>query len=178
MRALLIILLLCGIVIPERRYRFTNIKCNVLDKSYVSFAQCKLKVIGRGIIALTIDAKLLTGPFNNAKVNLSLWKKYSEFRPFIFNSSLDFCKAMACTNSTLTFHRIIYRAFLKYSNINQTCPYDKELYVRDWVLKEEQLKYLPLPTGEYQVRLKAYTDNECKATVYVNFSVKEDLMQS
>ncbi|XP_062136193.1 uncharacterized protein LOC133845669 [Drosophila sulfurigaster albostrigata] len=178
MRVLLITLLLSGFVLPERRYRFTNIKCNVLDKSYTSFAQCKLKVVGRGIIALTVEAKLLKGPFYNAKVNLSLWRKYSEFRPFIFNSSLDFCKAMACTNSTLSFHRIIYRAVLKYSNLNQTCPYDKEIYIRNWVLKEEQLKLLPLPSGEYQIKVMAFTDNECKAIVYINFSVKEDLMQS
>lgn len=48
--------------------RFTNIQCEVLDPTYCAYKKCELKVLGRGIVGINIQALLLAGPFNNAKV--------------------------------------------------------------------------------------------------------------
>ncbi|XP_034480992.1 uncharacterized protein LOC117786742, partial [Drosophila innubila] len=86
----LALLLLFGGVYLETINRFTNIKCEVLDPSYCAYKECRLNVLGRDIIGLNVHAILLKGPFNNAKVNLSLLRKYNGFRPFMFNHTLDF----------------------------------------------------------------------------------------
>ncbi|KAH8302739.1 hypothetical protein KR044_010239, partial [Drosophila immigrans] len=176
----LLIILMSGVVLSERSTRFTNLKCEVVDKSYVSFAKCNLKVVGRGIIAMNMHANLLKGPFHNAKVNLSLWRKYSGFRPFLYNATLDYCKAMACTNSTISFQRIIYRAMKTYSNLNHTCPYEvseiiKDIWIRNLVFKKKHFQYLPLPSGEYQLQLLAATDKIWRTKVYVNLLLEDDL---
>ncbi|KAH8390570.1 hypothetical protein KR215_005214 [Drosophila sulfurigaster] len=158
--------------------RYTNVKCVETSPLYVTFRQCHLKVLGRGLISLTVQAVLLKDPITNGKVNLGLWRKYNGFRPFMFNTTFDFCKMVSTSKYKLSFEKVFHDAVAQNSNINHSCPYDKELYIRNWVLKEEQLKLLPLPSGEYQIKLMAFTDNECKAIVYINFSVKEDLMQS
>lgn len=49
--------------------RFTNIKCEVFDSTYCTYKRCDLKLMGRGVVALNVHAKLLKGPFNNAKVH-------------------------------------------------------------------------------------------------------------
>ncbi|KAH8372410.1 hypothetical protein KR093_011388 [Drosophila rubida] len=180
MWAVLLILLLSGAVLSDRNTRFTNLKCDVLDPTYCPFAKCDLKVIGRGVIAMNLHMNVLKGSFNNAKVNLSLWRKFNGFRPFMFNTTFDFCKAMACTNSTLSLQRVFYRAVKKYSNVNHTCPFgvilfQNEILFRKLVFKNEHFKFLPLPSGEYQIQLAAATDNEWQTKVYVNLLIEKDL---
>ncbi|KAH8299545.1 hypothetical protein KR044_002574, partial [Drosophila immigrans] len=153
--------------------RFSNLKCEVLDPSYCAYEKCELKLLGRGIVAINVHAKLLKGPFNNAKVNLSLWRKFNGFRPFMFNTTSDFCKFMAnpdvmIKKCELSFRTIVYGFIGPKSNVNHTCPYKDEIIVRDLVFKEEFFKYMPLPSGEYQLQIMAATDNQWKTRVYVN----------
>ncbi|KAH8359076.1 hypothetical protein KR093_004203, partial [Drosophila rubida] len=156
--------------------RFTNVKCEVLDPSYCVYEKCELKLLGRGTVALNIHAKLLKGPFNNAKVNLSLWRKFNGFRPFMFNVTFDLCKFLSKPNK-LSFQKIIYDALAPNSNINHTCPYEHEIVVRDFILKEELFQFLPLPSGEYQLRIMAATDNHWKTRIIANILISEDLIK-
>lgn len=105
----LMLLLHATVAVSETVTRFTNIQCKVLDPSYCSYKKCELKLLGRGIVAINVHAILLTGSFNNAKVkfhksnytdyyhsyltfqiNLSMWRKYNGYRPFMFNRTFDF----------------------------------------------------------------------------------------
>ncbi|KAH8359075.1 hypothetical protein KR093_004202, partial [Drosophila rubida] len=170
--SLIILLLISANIIVAAPPRFTNIKCEVLDPSYCSYTQCDLKITGRGIVALNVEARLLKGPFNNAKVNLSLWRKFNGFRPFMFNGTFDFCKFLLKPNK-LSFQKIIMDSFVPNSNLNHTCPYEKEIVVRDLVFKEEFFRFMPLPSGEYQLQLMAATDNDWKTRVSVNILLQE-----
>ncbi|KAH8371855.1 hypothetical protein KR093_009112 [Drosophila rubida] len=156
--------------------RYTNVKCIVMSPSYVIFKQCHLKVLGRGLIALTIQAVLLKDPITNAKVNLALFRKYNGFQPYLLKATFDFCKIVSKSNYRFSVEKIFIDAILPFSNINHSCPYKDEIYIKNIVFKEEFLKFIPLPSGEYQIQLFTFSDNILRAKVYVNFERKEQLM--
>ncbi|EDW69628.2 uncharacterized protein Dvir_GJ12014 [Drosophila virilis] len=145
--------------------RFTNIECKMLVPAYATYQQCDLKILGRGVVGLNVHAKLNQGPFNNAKVNLSFWRKYSGYRPYIFNTTFDFCKFMEKTSRKLSFEKIFLDALIENSNINHTCPYKDALIVNNLVFKSEFVRFLPLPTGQYKIQLMAATNKEWKTVV-------------
>ncbi|XP_064544717.1 uncharacterized protein LOC135432819 [Drosophila montana] len=143
--------------------RFTNIECKMLVPAYATFQQCDLKILGRGVVGLNVYAKLNQGPVKNGKVNLSFWRKYSEYHPYFFNTTFDFCKFMAKTNRKLSFEKIFMDALSETSNINHTCPYEHAIIVNKMVFKSEFVRFLPLPTGQYKIQLMAATNKEWKA---------------
>jgi len=61
------LLLLSVGVYSENYTRFSNVECQVLDPSYVYFKECNLKVLGRGIVGLNVNA-VLQQPLKIAKV--------------------------------------------------------------------------------------------------------------
>jgi len=63
--------------------------------------------------------------FSKLQVNVSFFRKFNGFRPFMFNATFDFCKFMSKTNNEMSFAKIIISNFLvENSNINQSCPYE------------------------------------------------------
>ncbi|KAH8404145.1 hypothetical protein KR215_010328, partial [Drosophila sulfurigaster] len=162
--------------LSTRITRFTNLKCKVLDPSYCVYDKCHLKMLGRGIVGINVEAKLLKGPFYNAKVNLSLWRKFNGFRPFMFNVTFDFCKFMSKSNAALSFQKIFFDALGTQSNLNHSCPYEVctfKIFIESKKLKKIFLKFLPLPSGEYQIQIIAATDNEWKTKVDVTGLLEE-----
>ncbi|EDW18452.2 uncharacterized protein Dmoj_GI13242 [Drosophila mojavensis] len=152
------------LVLKSRLARFTNVECEMLDPSFATFEQCELKVLGRGIIGLNIYAKLNKGPFNNAKINISLWRKFNGYRPFIFNKTLDFCNFMKKTNEKLSYEKI----FLDIINA---------IIVKDLIIQADFFKFMPLPTGQYKFQLKAATDKQWKTIVKTFFTFSEEQLK-
>ncbi|XP_062134734.1 uncharacterized protein LOC133844665 [Drosophila sulfurigaster albostrigata] len=165
---LFILLLFCGGGLSYRTTRFTNLKCSAVDPSYVAFEKCQLKILGRGVVGLNIRMKLLKPPLSNGKVNLSLLRKFSGFRPFMFNVTFDFCNFLAKSTTELSFTKIVMDALATKSNINHSCPFVNDIVVDNFVLSEEFLKFLPLPTGEYQIQFSGATDNKWIDKVTIN----------
>lgn len=127
------------------RSRFTNIQCDILDIGYITYPKCHLKMLGRGVVGLNIHLKLLQPPVTTVKVikcifiwvykfikfihfqlqiNLSLWRKFNGFRPFMFNKTFDYCRFAAKKNPKLSFESIVFSAITEKSNANHSCPYD------------------------------------------------------
>ncbi|KAH8372045.1 hypothetical protein KR093_009820 [Drosophila rubida] len=191
MWAVFMLLLLSGRGMSSTISRFTNIRCEVIEPTFVAFDQCELKMLGRGIVGLNLRAQLLKDSFTKAKVNLCLYRKFSGYRPFIFNVTFDFCKLVAKSNDNLSFQKIYFDAVASKSNLNHSCPFEvcckneesiaslsfpfqREIIVQNFVFKDEFLKYLPLPTGEYQVQLTAGVDNEWKGKVSVHILIHDN----
>lgn len=103
--------------------RHTNVKCEVLDKSFAEFPVCKLNVLGRGIIAESVYMKFLKLPIKKISVNFTVYKKLSGYHPFLFNVTVDFCHYMKHPNPMNIFH-YFYTAVKPYSNFNHSCPYN------------------------------------------------------
>ncbi|XP_059225914.1 uncharacterized protein LOC131997983 [Stomoxys calcitrans] len=154
-------------------FRFTNIKCAEFDSSFATFTKCRLNMVKRGVVALNVYVKLFQLPVNNVSVNLSLWKKASGYRPFLYNMTEDFCRFQR-NRKRVPFLNIFFNLLVKDSNINHTCPFNHDIIVKNLVLDEEMFKFLPLPNGEYMFRLKVAAYNDWKADIktYVMFNTK------
>ncbi|EDW04107.1 uncharacterized protein LOC6561981 [Drosophila grimshawi] len=154
-------------VLSARQSRFVNVECKMLDPSYATYKKCNLKILGRGVVALNVHAVLQKGPFNNAKVNVCLFRKFNGYRPFMFNTTVDYCKLMADRRKQLSFPKIVRDSLANCSNLNHTCPYEHDIIVDNMVFDETFFKYLPLPTGDYKIQIMAATDNEWKTIINI-----------
>ncbi|XP_030241852.1 uncharacterized protein LOC115563269 [Drosophila navojoa] len=159
------ILLLAAHTLAADVSRFTNIECESLDPSRLTFQQCNLKMLGRGIVGLNIYATLINKPWDNMKVSISLWRKYNGYHPFLVNSTFDLCKLMAKPTQKMSFAKLFMSYMSESSNFNHSCPYENELIVRNMIFKEEYLKFAPLPHGHYKFQFMSATNNEWKSII-------------
>ncbi|XP_030385872.1 uncharacterized protein LOC115632764 [Scaptodrosophila lebanonensis] len=150
---------------PNPIVAFHELKCESYDKSFVGFKECKLKVIGRGIVGLYLHAELFQLPVTNVTLNLSLWRKYNGYRPFLYNKTVDVCQFSAKRNPGPSFVKVFFDMLLENSNINHTCPYDHDIIVERMVFLDKYLKLMPLPAGEYKFQIKLAAYNDWKADV-------------
>ncbi|XP_073821316.1 uncharacterized protein [Musca autumnalis] len=135
---------------------------------------CNLRVIRRGIIALTVHVKLYQVPVNNVSVNLGLFKKANGYKPFLYNVSFNFCNFMA-NRKKYPFVNIFYNIIANNSNLNHTCPYDHDIIIKDLTVNENNFKLLPLPRGEYLFDLNVGAYNDWKANVKAYVEIRNDL---
>ncbi|XP_019892855.1 uncharacterized protein LOC109612857 [Musca domestica] len=150
--------------------RFTNLQCDAFHPEFAKFLKCRLKVVKRGVISLNIDVELYQVPVNNITVNLSLHKKSTTFRPFLYNETIDFCKFMASKKHG-SLSKFFFNALKKQSNINHSCPYEDNIIVDNLILYEDTFRYFPLPQGEYMIQTKVAAYNDWKADVKTYFSL-------
>ncbi|XP_073811935.1 uncharacterized protein [Musca autumnalis] len=166
-----VILWLAFYVAIDVAVRFTNIKCQTFHPEFATFEKCDLKVIGRGIIGLNVYVKMWHLPVNNISVNMALFRKGNGYRPFLYNVTADFCRYLK-NRRKHPLVDIFMRTVMKDSNINHTCPYNHDIIVKDLVFNVINLKYIPLPGGEYRFDLKvgAYNDWKADVKIYLDFS--------
>ncbi|XP_065361942.1 uncharacterized protein LOC135955520 [Calliphora vicina] len=160
----LVVILSSVLALTLGNARFTNIKCEVLDPQFANLPKCQLKMVQRGVAALDIYVKLFQLPLNNISVTSALYKKASGFRPFLYNTTLNFCEYMK-NKKKYPFFNIVVDVFNKNSNVNHTCPYNHDIILHNVILKDSMFKHLPLPEGEYMVHITVYAYNDPKVIV-------------
>ncbi|XP_028897740.2 uncharacterized protein LOC105214603 [Zeugodacus cucurbitae] len=158
--------------VPVSLIKFTNIKCKTLDKSFADFGNCKLKALSRDEVALSLRVNLFEVPVNNVSLNVELFKKFNGYRPFLFNKTVDFCEFLR-NKKRVGFFDIIFKFLEAYSNINHTCPYNNDIIVDRLILKPQYFVLLPLPEGEYRLKIAVGAYNDWKAIVNVFLQVWE-----
>ncbi|XP_062127645.1 uncharacterized protein LOC133840008 [Drosophila sulfurigaster albostrigata] len=142
----------------KSKSRFSNIKCETFNKTFAEFETCKLKLLGRGIIGTQVHLKLYILPIDTVSANLSIWRRYNSFQPFLHNSTIDFCKFVKQTKK-LSFERLVLDAISSRSNLNHSCPYTHDIIVDNLVFSDTFLQTLPLPQGEYKIQMLFGTEN-------------------
>ncbi|XP_034665160.1 uncharacterized protein LOC117899333 [Drosophila subobscura] len=156
------------------KVEFTNIKCTSLDKEFDDFEYCHLKSVNRSYKYFSLKANLYKIPITKVKVNIALLKRYSGYKPFLYNFTVDACKFLKNRKSNRVvayFHDL----FLAHSNMNHTCPFDHDLLVEkvsiDFINKQFT-EVLPFPTGDYlfQSNWFAYDINRAEVNVYFTLS--------
>ncbi|XP_034477233.1 uncharacterized protein LOC117783797 [Drosophila innubila] len=138
--------------------RFTNLKCESYNISFAKFETCKLNVLGRGVIGSNIHLNLFQVPIHSVSINWSFWRRYSGYKPFLYNSTLDFCKFVKQPKKK-SFEKLVLDAITSRSNLNHTCPYDHDIIVDNLVFNDKFLQTLPLPQGDYKIQLRFASDN-------------------
>lgn len=103
--------------------RITNIKCESFNKDICTVSVCKLKVLGRGRVGANVRITNPSPPLKGATVNFSMWRKLNGYHPFLFNTTLDYCRFLQHPNPSNIFY-YFHQAILPFSNLNHSCPYD------------------------------------------------------
>ncbi|XP_069968059.1 uncharacterized protein [Bactrocera oleae] len=153
--------------------KFTNLKCVAYDKLFADFRQCRLKVLSRNAVAVSLHVQLFQVPVNNVTVNLDVYKKANGYRPFMFNITADFCQFLK-NKKRIPFGKLLMDTVEIYSNINHTCPFDHDIIAKDMVLKSEQMQLLPVPMGDYMLRISVAAYKDYKATIKVYIQVMDN----
>ncbi|XP_034665150.1 uncharacterized protein LOC117899325 [Drosophila subobscura] len=133
------------------KWEFTNFKCTSLDKEFTEFEYCYIKSINRTYKYLSFRANLLKTPVTKIKLNFSLFKRFSGYRPFLYNMTVDSCRFLAKQKS-YPVAAFFYNLFKDSSNMNHTCPYDHDLILDQLTatfLNHQFTKVLPFPEGDY-----------------------------
>ncbi|CAD7006275.1 unnamed protein product [Ceratitis capitata] len=154
------------------RIKFTNLQCVALDKPFADFAYCKLKALARDKVALSLRVKLFQVPVNNVSLNVESFKKYNGYRPYLVNVTTNFCDFLR-HKKRLAFLDIIFQFLEKYSNINHTCPFDHDIIVDKLILMPKYFSMLPVPAGEYRLRIVVGAYNDWKAVVNIFVQIWE-----
>ncbi|KMY98676.1 uncharacterized protein LOC27207327 [Drosophila simulans] len=154
-------------ILINGRFHLKNVVCESLDTSYSDFKRCEMKVIGRGVTAFYMIWKFYSVPIDNFELNLSLHKRSIGYRPFLFNQSLDYCYYMRSPKAYPLIY-MLHKSFLSTSNINHSCPYDHDLIIKDFIYKDNDLKDLPIPNGDYMIQIKVATDKKYRACIKVH----------
>ncbi|KAH8306190.1 hypothetical protein KR018_003658 [Drosophila ironensis] len=132
-------------------FEFTNVQCTPLDLKFNDFEYCFLKSFNRSYKYLSLKVKLYQIPITKVKVNFVLLKRFNGYKPFLYNITLDACKALKHSKFNPIFGWF-HGLFSNHSNMHHTCPYDHDLIVDKLPvdhINEHFTKVLPFPTGDY-----------------------------
>ncbi|XP_034665252.1 uncharacterized protein LOC117899380 [Drosophila subobscura] len=155
------------------KVEFTNIKCTSLDKEFDNFEYCHLKSVNRSYKYLSVKVNLYKIPITKVKVNIALLKRYSGYKPFLYNVTVDACKFLGNRKSSPVF-AYLHDLFRNHSNMNHTCPFDHDLVV-DKVsigfINKQFTEVLPFPHGDYQFESNWFAYGINRAVVNVYFSL-------
>ncbi|EDW90900.1 uncharacterized protein LOC6530252 isoform X1 [Drosophila yakuba] len=154
-----------------RLLKFTNVKCMDLPTSrgFTKYEYCRLKVVRRNQVELSLKVSLLQLPIRNLTTRLQCFQRRDGYRPFMYNILFDFCKLMASKNYDLSFERFIFDAIRKQSNFNQTCPWkENHMTVEKFALDFTKIS-MPVPAGTYRLDFTFYAYGVARTLTQVFF---------
>ncbi|XP_046810101.1 uncharacterized protein LOC111679419 [Lucilia cuprina] len=117
-----------------------------------------------------------TCPYN---INVGFYKRANGYRPFLWNITEDVCQFFD-RRSRYPVLKFAFNFFWKYSNLNQTCPFNisclnlkQDIIVKDLILEDKYFQMARFPMGQYLFKMKVFAYNDLKATVSVYVSITE-----
>nr|XP_036675464.1 uncharacterized protein LOC108012154 [Drosophila suzukii] len=131
---------------------FTNVKCTSWDKKFDDFEYCHLKSVNRSFKYLSLKVNLFKVPIPKSRfVNFALLKRYSGYKPFLYNITVDACKLLKHPKANPIFG-FFHGLFKEHSNMNHSCPYDHDLVVEKLptsFMNQKITGALNFPHGDY-----------------------------
>lgn len=88
------------------------------NPEYIVNGSCSLKMVTRESFAANIDYDVIK-EMKNITMNVIFYRFYSQFRPYLFEESINLCKALnthSYLNGLNYYARTIYRIVNKFSN--------------------------------------------------------------
>ncbi|KAH8301573.1 hypothetical protein KR059_006099, partial [Drosophila kikkawai] len=154
------------------KVEFTNVKCITLDPEFDEFEYCFLKSVNRTYKYLSLKVNLHKRPITKVKINVGLFKRYSGYRPFLYNLTVDACRFVKNPTSN-PIAMFIHSLFKTHSNINHSCPHDVIVDKLPTEFVNNQLtNVLPFPHGDFLFHSNwiAYDINRATVDVYFTLS--------
>ncbi|XP_044250911.1 uncharacterized protein [Drosophila takahashii] len=148
-------LLVLSLVMREitSRVEFTNIKCSPVDKNFAEFEYCTLKSINRTYKYISEKIKLYKIPLTKMKVNFGLYKRFSGYKPFLYNQTIDGCYFLNHQKSN-PVAKFFFDIIKGNTNVNHSCPYNHDIIadkLSTEVVNHHLTKVLPYPDGDYML---------------------------
>ncbi|XP_033246307.1 uncharacterized protein LOC117187703 [Drosophila miranda] len=156
------------------RVEFTNIKCNSEDQELSDFEYCYLKSVNRSYKYLSLKVNLLQVPVTKFSTKFGLYKRFSGYKPFLYNFTVNGCNFLKRPKS-FPVVSYFYEIFKDYSNMNHSCPYDHDLLVDKLTIERINNRFsktLTFPEGDYmfEFHFLAYGINRAVVKLYFTLS--------
>ncbi|EDW61316.1 uncharacterized protein [Drosophila virilis] len=158
-----------------RLLKFTNVKCLELptNAGFSRYEYCRLKVVRRNQVELSLKVSLLELPITNLTTRLQCFQRSDGYRPFIYNILFDFCKLMAARKYRISFERFIFDAVRQHSNFNHSCPWREDhMTVERYALDFTKVN-MPVPAGVYRLDFTFYAYGIARTLTQVYFEKLE-----
>ncbi|XP_020811062.1 uncharacterized protein LOC110186289 [Drosophila serrata] len=155
------------------KVEFTNIKCTSLDPKFLEFQYCYLKSINRSYKYISLKTKLANFPVPKPRVNIELMKRFSGYKPFLYNVTVDACSFLKNPKSN-PIALYLHGFFKNHSNMNHTCPYDHDIDIDRLSissLNRHLTEVLPFPIGDYLFQSNWIADGINRANVNMYFTL-------
>ncbi|XP_022226976.2 uncharacterized protein LOC111077134 [Drosophila obscura] len=143
------------------KFEFTNIICNCVDEKFCAMDYCYLKSVNRSYKYLSVKVHLLQPPITNAKVNFAMYKRFSGYKPFLYNITVDGCKLLK-NRKYNPVANYFFGFFKTLSNLNHSCPYHEDIIVdkvTSNIINHHATAVLPFPEGDYLVESHWFIDD-------------------
>ncbi|XP_017020874.1 uncharacterized protein [Drosophila kikkawai] len=152
---------------------FTNVKCTSLDPKFVEFEYCYLKSVNRSYKYLSLKTKMFLLPIPKPNVNIEFLKRFSGYKPFLYNITVDVCRFMKNPKSN-PIAAYFHGFFKNHSNMNHTCPYNHDIIIDRLsisFMNQHLTEVLPFPIGDYLFQSNWIADGINRANVNVYFTL-------
>ncbi|ALC41095.1 CG13198, partial [Drosophila busckii] len=136
-----------------RLLKFTNVKCADLPTTAGStkYEYCRLKVIRRNVVELSLKVSLLQLPVTNLTARIQCFQRSVGYRPFLYNVYFDFCKLMSAKRYHISFEKFVFDTIRKHSNFNHSCPWTENYMMVDKYALDFSRVDMPVPDGVYRL---------------------------
>ncbi|XP_041449108.1 uncharacterized protein LOC111076998 [Drosophila obscura] len=156
------------------RVEFTNIKCNSTDLDFSDFEYCYLKSVNRSYKYASLKVKLFQIPITKVSMRFGLYKRFSGYRPFLYNFTVDCCKFKK-NKKSLPIVRFFHDIINEYSNMNHSCPYNHDIVLEKLTIahvNDRFVNVLQFPEGDYMFEMHwlVYDINRAVVELYFTFS--------
>uniref|UniRef100_A0A1I8NRT8 Uncharacterized protein n=1 Tax=Stomoxys calcitrans TaxID=35570 RepID=A0A1I8NRT8_STOCA len=126
------------------------VTCLSMDPEFSKFDLCQLNTKKDNRIDITL--RLLKPPITKALATVQFLFGNS-FKMAMINNTWDFCQFMKNRQRASVFGRI-FDYVATYSNLNHTCPYNHDIYIRNFTLMGKNT-LIAGPSGVYKISLNA-----------------------
>ncbi|XP_075151090.1 uncharacterized protein LOC142225196 [Haematobia irritans] len=151
------------------RLTLKNITCKSLDPEFCKVDVCELAPDKNRFPAVSVFVKLLQVPVTNAKMRIQLGVASATRTPKIDNT-WDGCAFMKSRKTNRALNRL-FGYIEPYTNLNHTCPYNHDIYVKNITLSNQR-PLLPLMNNLYMVKIEFEVDGKKRITITSLFEYK------
>ncbi|XP_022223514.2 uncharacterized protein LOC111074859 [Drosophila obscura] len=166
---LLFILMLYFIKEISSKFEFTNVKCKCVDEDYCSMDYCYLKSINRTYKYASGRLRLLKPPLTNVQLNCGLYKRFSGYKPFLYNFTVDGCKFLNNPRHSPVAN-YFFGIIGTNHNLNHSCPYNGEIFIDQVpinLVNSHLTATLPFPEGDYLFQTHGIVDGIIRSVFQV-----------
>jgi len=94
--------------------------CESLNKSWVVFHECRLRVPKRNVVIFNLNTTILHAA-KDIRVHTQVLKRANGYKPWLINVTFDFCEYQR--RHHVPYVNIVVDLVKNYSNIDHKCPF-------------------------------------------------------